>query len=53
MDADLTLIDPSAEYEVRPPFFSRSSNSPFIGRRLRGAVRLTVAGGKVVFRRRG
>ncbi len=53
MDADLTLIDPSAEYTVKPPFFSRSSNSPFIGRRLRGAVSLTAVGGGIVFRRRG
>lgn len=53
MDADLTLIDPSAEYEVKAPFVSRSSNSPFKGRRLRGAVCLTVVGGDVVFRRPG
>ncbi|KAF0125985.1 MAG: dihydroorotase multifunctional complex type [Elusimicrobia bacterium] len=53
MDADLTLIDPSAEYEVQPPFFSKSSNSPFKGRRLRGAAWMTVVGGDIVFRRRG
>ncbi len=52
MDADLALIDPTAEYEVKPPFFSRSENSPFKGRRLRGAVVLTVSEGRVVHRRR-
>ncbi|MDQ7773882.1 MAG: dihydroorotase [Elusimicrobiales bacterium] len=52
MDADLALVDPSAEYQVKPIFFSRSSNSPFKGRRLRGAVWLTVAGGRIVFRRK-
>lgn len=51
MDADLTLIDPAAEYTVGTSFVSKSSNSPFKGRRLRGAVWLTVAGGRIVFRR--
>lgn len=50
-DADLVLVDPSSEYEVKPPFFSRSSNSPFKGRRLRGAAWMTVVGGRIVFRR--
>lgn len=50
MDADLALIDPSAEYEVKPPFFSKSDNSPFRGRRLRGAVWMTVLGGRTIFR---
>ncbi|HOI43414.1 MAG TPA: amidohydrolase family protein, partial [Elusimicrobiales bacterium] len=51
MDADLALIDPAAEYEAKPPFFSRSENSPFKGRRLRGAVAMTVRGGRLIYRR--
>lgn len=37
--ADLTLFDPDAEWEVRADtFISKSKNSPFIGRKLRGKV---------------
>ena len=50
MDADLTLIDPRAEYRVGPRFYSRSANSPFIGRRLRGRAAATIVGGRFVFR---
>ena len=51
MDADLTLIDPRAEYRVTPPFYSRSANSPFIGRRLKGRAAATIVRGRIVFSR--
>ena len=51
MDADLTLIDPRAEYRVRPPFCSRSENSPFIGRRLKGRAAAVIVRGRIVFSR--
>ncbi len=46
--ADLTLIDPAAEWVVDPGrFLSKGRNTPFAGTRLRGRVRLTVCGGRV------
>jgi dihydroorotase len=51
--ANLVVFDPEAEWTVEPPFASRSRNSAFLGRRLRGRVvhtmlrgELTVADGK-------
>ena len=49
--ADLALWDLTAEWTVRADtFHSRSANSPFLGRRLRGRCQLTIAGGQVAFR---
>lgn len=36
--ADITLFDPGLEWTVRPPFFSKSRNTPFIAERLKGRV---------------
>jgi dihydroorotase len=46
--ANLTVFDPDTEW-VPAAFRSRSRNSPFIGRRLRGRVRATVFRGSVTF----
>jgi dihydroorotase len=47
--ADLVLVDLSAEWEVRPEdLVSRSGNSPFLGRRLKGRVVGTIVGGELV-----
>jgi dihydroorotase len=49
--ADVTLVDPAEEWTVEPErLFSKSRNTPFAGWRLRGRVRATVVGGRVVFR---
>ena len=49
-DADITIIDPEKEWEVRrEDFVSKSKNSPFVGRKLRGRVEMTICNGKVVF----
>jgi len=49
-DADLTVFDPNKEWEVTvDSFLSKSKNSPFIGKRLKGKVILTIAGGKKVY----
>lgn len=49
-DADITIFDPTAEWEVRPEtFFSKSKNTPFGGRRLTGKVVSTMVGGRIVF----
>lgn len=48
--ANLVLVDPSARWEVKS-FESRSSNSPFFGQSLRGAVVATIYDGELVARR--
>lgn len=48
-DADLAIIDPRGARRVPERFASRSSNSPFKGRLLRGWPAATVAAGKIVF----
>jgi dihydroorotase len=46
--AHLTLVDPTAELTVdRGASLSLSRNNPWHGRTLRGAVHLTVFGGRV------
>ena len=51
--ANLTLVDLAAEWDVgENGYESRSENCCFAGRRLRGRVLLTVAGGSVAFRER-
>lgn len=48
--ADVTLVDPEAEWVVEPErFFSASRNCPFAGRRLRGRIVATIVGGDVRF----
>jgi dihydroorotase len=50
--ADLTMIDPDAEWTIDPRgFSSRSRNTPFGGMRVRGRVEATIVGGHVRYRR--
>jgi dihydroorotase len=52
--ADLTLVDLSEEWTVRADsLVSRSSNSPYLGQKLRGRVVGTVVGGELVYDRMG
>lgn len=52
--ADLTLVDLGEEWTVgRQTLASRSSNSPYLGRRLRGRVVGTMVGGEMVYDRMG
>lgn len=47
--ADITVFDPSHEWEVDPKqFVSKSRNTPFGGWQLRGRCALTIVGGRVV-----
>ncbi|HJQ70024.1 MAG TPA: dihydroorotase [Blastocatellia bacterium] len=49
--ANVTVFDPDEEWEVDPRGFkSKSRNTPFAGRRLRGKVVATFVRGKAVFR---
>jgi len=47
--ADVVVFDPDATWTVDPArFFSKSRNTPFAGRALRGVVRWTLVGGRIV-----
>jgi len=48
-DADIVIFDPNEEYVLKN-FVSKSSNSPFIGWKLKGKVKYTICNGKVVFK---
>ncbi len=51
--ADITIIDPDREYTVDTAFFhSKSKNSPFVGRGLKGMAERTLVGGNVVWQRK-
>jgi dihydroorotase len=52
--ADLTLVDLAGEWAVdRESLSSRSSNSPYLGRRLTGLINCTIVGGELVHDRIG
>jgi dihydroorotase len=52
--ADVVVIDPTAQWTVKPDtFYSKSRNTPFAGRRLRGRADVMIVRGQVVFRRKG
>lgn len=51
--ADVTIFDPKAEYTVNAEAFqSRSKNTPFHGRKVKGCVKATILAGKVVYEKR-
>jgi dihydroorotase len=48
--ADVTVVDPQASWVCDASRFrSKSRNSPFIGRTMRGRAMLTIVGGNIVF----
>jgi dihydroorotase len=50
--ADAVLFDPAERWVVNPEdFFSKSRNTPFAGRELRGRAAVTIARGHIVFQR--
>jgi dihydroorotase len=46
--ANVVAFDPAAEWVVEPPFASKSRNSAFLGRKLRGRVVHTIYRGELV-----
>ena len=49
--ADITIIDPHIEYTINPnEFVSKSKNSPFTGKKVKGKVMYTIFEGKLVYR---
>jgi dihydroorotase len=50
--ADVLVLDPVVAWTVQPEeFFSKSRNTPFAGRRLKGRAETTIVRGQVVFAR--
>ena len=48
--ADVTMVDPHAQWEVDPSRFrSKSRNTPFAGWKVKGRVTTTIVSGRVVF----
>lgn len=48
--ADLTIFDPNIEYEyTKESIVSKSKNTPWIGKKLKGQVQYTIVGGEVVY----
>jgi dihydroorotase len=48
--ADLTIIDPEHTYQIDPETFkSKSKNTPFAGRKVKGSTFLTIVSGAVVY----
>lgn len=49
--ADITIFDPNKEYiYTKESIVSKSKNSPFIGKKLKGEVKYTIVNGKVVYK---
>ena len=48
--ADITIFDPNEEYIYKKEnIVSKAKNSPFIGKKLKGKVKYTIVGGKIVY----
>ncbi len=48
--ADIVVVDPGREWVVtKAAFASKSNNSPFVGRKLKGAVECTLCAGKIAY----
>jgi len=50
--SDLTIFDPNKEYEYRQEMIvSKSKNTPFIGKKLKGEVAYTIVNGEIKYER--
>lgn len=49
-DADLTIFDPEERWVIDPAQFrSKGRNTPFAGREVKGRVKYTIVGGRVIY----
>ena len=52
-DADVVVIDPTVEWDfVASEMHSKSKNSPYLGRRMKGRAVATIVAGEIRFDRR-
>ena len=50
-DADIVVFNPNEEYVyTKDMIVSKSKNSPFIDRKLKGKVKYTIVNGKIVYK---
>ncbi len=50
VDADLTIFDPDEEWVIDPAdFCSKGRNTPFAGMKVKGRVKYTIVGGKIIY----
>lgn len=50
VEADLTIFDPTIEYTYeKNSIVSKSKNTPWIGKKLKGKVKYTIVSGKIVY----
>ena len=50
--ADITIFDPNREYVfLKEKIVSKSKNTPWINKKLKGQVRYTIVSGRVVYER--
>ncbi len=50
-DGDITIFDPEEEWVIDPEVFaSKGRNTPFAGHKVKGRVKYTIVGGKVIYR---
>ena len=53
VDADLTIFDPDEEWTIDPEqFASKARNTPFAGRKVKGRVKYTIVGGRIIYQDR-
>ena len=51
--ADITIFDPNEKYTyTKEMIVSKSKNSPFIGKKLKGRVQYTIVGGRIVYEKK-
>lgn len=46
--ADLCLFDLDSEREIKPPFKSKASNTPFIGEKVKGELKYAIKEGRII-----
>ena len=50
VDADLTVFDPDEEWVIDPEqFASKARNTPFAGAKVKGRVKYTIVGGRIIY----
>ena len=48
--ADICIADPNETYVINDRFYSKANNSPFIGWKVQGQIKMTILDGRIVYR---